>query len=226
MAGQSDALETIEHEGNLVMVEKSDHFIFALLVTNDNKEDEQRRIMSSLLVDIEEKYASNWEAWDGDLTDFETSVFDVLAQLPLCPISLDYVARAREAGRPLPISNREVGKAMVEVRTAMEGPISVGGLVRAIDLPREVVIGCLQIMKNFGWIDFQVEVTENSVLKKVGEAPEDIVKAYGQVILNFINLCDGTAPLESLVKQLGVSLAPMKFVTQKLVLGGVLEVVA
>jgi small GTP-binding protein len=225
-AGQSDALETIEHEGNLVMVEKSDHFILALLVTNDNKEDEQRRIMSSLLVDIEEKYAPKWESWEGDLTDFETSMFDVLSQLPLCPISLDYVTRVREAGRALPISNREVGKAMVEVRAAIEGPISVGGLVRSIDLPREIILGCLQIMKSFGWIDFQVEVTESSVLKKVGEAPEDIVKAYGQVILNFINLCDGTAPLESLVKQLGVSLAPMKFVTQKLVLGGVLEVVA
>jgi small GTP-binding protein len=225
-ASSTDALETIEHEGNLVMIEKSTHFVMALIVTNDSSEEEQRGLMTSLLVDIEQDSQDKWDAWEGDPSVFEPSVFDVLSKLPLSPVSLDYIARSREAGRALPFNNMEVGRALVAVKNSIEGSESVGGIVRSIDLPREMVLGSLQIMNHYGWIDFQVEVAESSILRKVGPPPEEIVKAYGQVIVQFIQMCDGTSPLEDIVRKLNVSMTPMKFVTQKLVLGGILEVVA
>jgi small GTP-binding protein len=225
-ASSTDALETIEHEGNLVMIEKSTHFVMALIVTNDSLEEEQRGLMTSLLVNIEQEYQDTWSSWEGDPSIFETSVFDVLSKLPLAPVSLDYIARSREAGRPLPFNNMEVGRALVDVKNSIEGSDTVGGIVRSIDLPRETILGCLQIMNHYGWIDFQVEVAESSILRKVAPPPEEIVKAYGQVIVQFIQMCDGTIPLEDIVRRLNVSMTPMKFVTQKLVLGGVLEVVA
>ncbi|UCE11245.1 MAG: GTP-binding protein [Candidatus Thorarchaeota archaeon] len=225
-ASSTDALETIEHEGNLVMIEKSTHFVVALIVTNDSQEEEQRGLMTSLLVDFEQDYMDVWDSWDGDPSVFEPSVFDVLKKLPLAPVSLDYIARSREAGRPLPFNNMEVGRALVAIKNAIDGSESVGGIVRSIDLPRDQVLGCLQIMNHYGWIDFQVEVAESSILRKIGPPPEEIVKAYGQVIVQFIQMCDGTIPLEDIVRRLNVSMTPMKFVTQKLVLGGILEVVA
>ena len=85
--GRTDALETIEHEGNLVIVEKSQHFVMALMVSNDTSEDEQRRTMASLLVEIEQKYTGTWESWEGDNSVFEPSIFNVLSKLPLMSIS-------------------------------------------------------------------------------------------------------------------------------------------
>lgn len=226
IADKTDALETIEHEGNLVMVEKSDHFVMALIVTNDSAEDAHRQTMGGLLREIEHMFTDVWATWDGSPADFETSMFMVLNQLPLRPVSFDYVARAREAGKPLPFDNREVGKAVVEVKAAIDGTATVGGLVRSLDLPRETVIGCLQLMERFGWIDFQVEIQPDSHLRKSGEVDEETQKAYGAVVVKFVDLCDGATALQEVVKKLNVSLPAMKFVATKLVLDGVLEVVA
>ncbi|MFW9793151.1 MAG: ADP-ribosylation factor-like protein [Candidatus Thorarchaeota archaeon] len=225
-SGVTDALETIEHEGNLVMVEKSKHFVIALIVTNDSDEDVQRSILTSLLVDIEQRYQDVWETWNGDPSIFETSVFDVLTKLPMRPISFDYIVRSREAGKPIPFENREVGAAVVEVKSAIESNDTVGGLVRSIDLPRETVLGCLQIMSQFGWIDFKVEIGPDSHLKKIGDVDEETQKAYGAVVVKFVDFCDGTLPMQDVVRKLNVSLPAMKFVATKLVLDGVLEVVA
>ncbi|MHA1907367.1 MAG: ADP-ribosylation factor-like protein [Candidatus Thorarchaeota archaeon] len=221
-----DALETIEHEGNLVMVEKSTKFVMALIVNNDGDEANLRTKMSSLLFEIEEKYSDIWDVWDGDKTVFETSIYNVLGELPLRPISLDYAIRAREAGKGLPFANRDVGSALVAVKTAIDGTSTVGGLVRAIDLPREQVIGSLQIMQRYGWIDYQVTLGPNSHLRKIGDVDEDTQKAYGEAVVKFVGFCDGMTPLEDVVKKVGVSLPAMKFVATKLVLDGVLEVVA
>jgi small GTP-binding protein len=222
----TDALETIEHEGNLVMVEKSKNFVMALIVTNNSEEEIYRKKMASLLVDIEEKYNDIWQGWDGEKTAFETSIFEIINEFPLVPVSFDYIVRAREAGKGLPFANREVGKALVAVKTAIDGTSTVGGLVRALDLSREEVLGCLQILQKFGWISFQVEITPSSHLKKKGEVGEDTEKAYGAVVVRFVDLCDGTLPLQDVVRKLNVSLPAMKFVATKLVLDGVLEVVA
>lgn len=221
-----DALETIEHEGNLVMVEKSKHFVMALIVNNDGEEEKLRKTMMSLLVQIEDKYADVWTNWDGDKAVFETSVYSILAELPVRPISLDYIVRAREAGKGLPFANRDVGRAIVEVRTNIDSNSTVGGLVRAIDLPREQVLGSLQILDKFGWVNFQVEIGPQSHLRKIGTVDEDTEKAYGEAVIKFVDFCDGATPLENVVKKVGVSLAAMKFVATKLVLDGVLEVVA
>jgi len=225
-AERTDALETIEHEGNLVMVEKSKHFVIAVMVTNNSEEDSQRAAMRSVLLDVEQQYQDTWETWDGDLKKFEYSVFQVLSSFPMRPVSLDYVVRAREAGKPLPFNSREVGRALVQVKGAIDGTSTVGGLVRTLDLPRETVTGCLQIMEKFGWVDFKIEIGPKSILKKKDEVGEDDRKAYGQVVVQFVDLCDGATALEDVVKKVNVSLAAMKFVATKLVLEGVLDVVA
>jgi ADP-ribosylation factor related protein 1 len=224
--GTTDALETIEHEGNLVMVEKSKHFVIALIVTNDSDEDAQRSILNSLLFNIEQMYLDIWDTWDGEPSIFETSVFEVLAKLPLRPISFDYIVRSREAGKPLPFENRDVGAAVVEVKSAIESNDTIGGLVRSIDLPRETVLGCLQIMSQYGWVDFKVELGPESHLKKIGDVDEETQKAYGEVVVKFVDLCDGSLPMQDVVRKINVSLPAMKFVATKLVLDGVLEVVA
>jgi ADP-ribosylation factor related protein 1 len=222
----TDALETIEHEGNLVMVEKSSHFVIALIVTNDSEEEEQRRILNSLLVDTEQRYEGVWDSWDGSVSVFESSVWDVLEKLPLKPVSLDYQLRAREAGRALPFSSREFGKVVVEVQSAIESNETVGSLVRSLDLPRETIMGCLQVLNHYGWVDFKVEIGPESHLRKAGVVDEDTQKTYGEVVVRFVDLCDGSMPLQDVVKKLNVSLPAMRFVATKLVLDGVLEVVA
>ncbi len=225
-SGTTNALETIEHEGNLVMVEKSKHFVMALIVNNDSEEEKQRKTLNSLLLTIEQKYQDVWDKWEGDVTVFESSVFDVLTEIPLRPVSFDYIVRAREAGKPLPYSSRDVGFAVVEVQTAIESNDTVGGLVRSLDMPRETVLGCLQILNNYGWIDFKVEIGPSSHLRKRGIVDEATEKAYGTVVVKFVDLCDGTTPLEDVVRKLNVSLPAMKFVATKLVLEGILEIVA
>ena len=225
-ATTTNALETIEHEGNLVMIEKSKHFLMALIVTNKAEEEAQRKTLNSLLLTIEQKYQNIWDTWDGDLAVFETSMFDVLQLLPLMPVSFDYIVRAREAGRPLPFNSREVGKAVVEVKSAIESNETVGGLVRSLDLPREIVLGCLQLMNQYGWVDFKVEIGPTTVLNKVGIADEETIKTYGAVVIKFVDLCDGYTSLEEVVRKLSVSLPAMRFVATKLVLNGVLEVIA
>jgi ADP-ribosylation factor related protein 1 len=222
----TNALETIEHEGNLVMVEKSDHFVIALIVTNDSEEDEQRGILNSILIDLEQKFQKVWDKWDGSTTVFETSIFDVLSKLPIRPVSLDYIVRAREAGRSLPFTNREVGAAVVEVQSAIEQNDTVGALVRSLSLPRETILACLQILNHYGWIDFKVEIGPTSILRKIGTVSEETEKAYGQAVIKFVDLCNGQTSLEDVVRKINVSLQAMKFVATKLVLDGVLEVVA
>ncbi len=223
---KTDALENIEHEDNIVMVEKSNHFVLALVVTNDSHEDEYRRTMASLLADVETMYSDVWENWDGNTIIFEPSVFAVLSKVPLKPVSLDYIVRSREAGRALPFKNRDVGTVIVAVKSAIEGSDTVGGLVRSLDLPRDQIVGCLQILEQYGWIDFKVEIKDDSHLRKIGDVDAETRKAYGEVVLKFVDLCDGTKPLEDVVRSLRVSLPAMKFVAQKLVLDAVLEVVA
>ncbi len=222
----TSALETIEHEGTLIMVEKSRHFIVAIVVANDKDEARQRQMMTSLLIDIEDQFLHLWENWDGSTDVFESSIFKTLSLFPLRSVRLDYILRVREAGSPIPFNNRDVGKALVMVKSGIEPNMSVGSLVRSLDLPRDTILGCLQILNYYGWIDFHVDISESSVLKCVGEPPDDIVKAYGQVIHKFLELCDGQQSLEDIVRKLNVSIAPMKFVTQKLVLSGALEIVA
>ncbi|MHA1480944.1 MAG: hypothetical protein ACTSQZ_05935, partial [Candidatus Thorarchaeota archaeon] len=90
----------------------------------------------------------------------------------------------------------------------------------------ETVLGCLQILNRWGWLDFQVEIGPTTYLKKIGEADEETVKAYGAVVVNFLNLSDGQTALEDVVRKLRVALPAMKFVATKLVLAGVLEIVA
>jgi hypothetical protein len=55
---------------------------------------------------------------------------------------------------------------------------------------------------------------------------EEDRKAYGAVVVRFVDLCDGTSSLEDVVHRVGVSLSAMKYVATKLVLDGVLDVVA
>jgi len=222
----TNALETIEHEGNLVMVEKSKNFVMALIVTNDSDEDEQRAMLNSILVDLEQKFQDVWEKWDGDLSVFETSIFDILTVAPLRPISFDYMVRAREAGRPLPFKNREVGSAIVNVQSAIEHNDTVGALVRSLELPREKILVCLQILNHYGWVDFKVEIGPNSILKKIGVVSAETEKAYGQAVIKFVDLCDGQTSIEDVVRKINVSIQAMKFVATKLVLDGVLEIVA
>ena len=109
---------------------------------------------------------------------------------------------------------------------ALEGNPTVGSLVRSMELPRDVVLGCLQVLARFGWVDFKVELGPTSIPKKVGEVNDELRKAYGDVILRFVELCDGTTTLEDVVKKVSVSLSAMVFVATKLVLEGVLEIVA
>lgn len=225
-ASTTDALETIEHEGNLVMVEKSKHFVIALIVTNNSQEEQQRQKLNSLLVGMEQKYQDVWEDWDGDVSIFESSIWAVLEMLPLRSVSFDYLLRAREAGRPLPFSSREFGQVVVEVQSAVENNETIGSLVRSLEIDRETILGCLQILNLFGWVDFNVEIGPESHLKKAGIVDEDTQKTYGEVVVRFVDLCDGSLPLQDVVKQLNVSLPAMKFVATKLVLDGVLEVVA
>ena len=225
-ASKTDALENIEHEDNIVMVEKSEHFVLALVVTNDSQEDEHRRTMASLLADVETMFLDIWTNWDGNTTIFEPSVFTILSKVPLKPVSLDYIVRSREAGRALPFENRDVGAAVVAVRSAIEGSETVGGLVRSLDLPRDQILGCLQILEQYGWIDFKVEIKDDSHLRKIGDVNAETRKAYGEVVVKFVDLCDGTKPLADVVRSLRVSLPAMRFVVQKLVLDAVLEVVA
>ncbi len=222
----TNALETIEHEGNLVMVEKSKNFVMALIVTNDSDEDDQRGMLNSILIELEQKFQNVWDKWNGDISVFETSIFDILSVAPLRPISLDYIVRAREAGRPLPFKNREVGSAIVDVLSAIEHTDTVGALVRSLDIPREKILVCLQILNHYGWVDFKVEISPNSILKKIGVVSEETEKAYGQAVIKFVDLCDGQTSLEDVVRKINVSLQAMKFVATKLVLDGVLEVVA
>ncbi len=224
---KTDALETIQHEGNLIMVEKSRHFILGLTVTNNSEEEEQRKIMASILVDLEQKYADVWDSWDGDASVFEPAVFQILSHFPLCEVGFDYLVRPREAGKPLPFKNREVGRALVTVQSAVDGSTTVGGLVRSIDLPREVVIGSLQILVKFDWIDFQVEIGPKTILRKKRDVDSELRKIYGDAVVKFVDLCDGTLSLEDVVRKIpNVSLSPMRFVATKLVLGGILEIVA
>jgi len=223
---KTDALENIEHEDNIVMVEKSKHFVLALVVSNDSQEDEHRRSMASLLADIESMYPDIWASWDGNTTIFEPSVFTILSKVPLRPVSLDYIARSREAGRALPFENRDVGAAVVSVKSAIEGSATVGALVRSVDLPRDQILGCLQILERYGWIDFKVDIKDDSHLRKIGDVDVETQKAYGAVVVKFVDLCDGTRPLDDVVRSLKLSLPAMKFVAQKLVLDAVLEVVA
>ena len=223
---RTDALETIEHEGNLVMVEKSRHFVMALTVTNNSDEEAKRRTMTGLLLEIEHMYENVWEQWDGSTDQFEPSVFLVLTKFPLRSVSLDYLVKPREAGKTLQFSNRDVGRAIVEVRSAIEAGMTIGGLVRNLGLPRDTVLGALQIMAKLGWVDFKVEIGPASVPRKLGEVDEETRKAYGDVVVRFVDLCDGTATLEEVVRKVNVSLAAMKFVATKLVLDGVLEIVA
>ena len=224
---KTDALETIQHEGNLVMVEKSNNFIIAVTVTNTSKEIEQRQSMVSILMEMEEEFSGIWDGWDGDTVPFETAIFKVLDAFPIWEVGLDYVVRTKEAGKPLPFENREVGRAIVTVRSAIDGTTTVGGIVRGLDLPRMIVLGSLQILAKYGWIDFQVEIGPQTVLKKKRDVDSDMEKIYGPAIVTFVNLCDGTLPLEDVVRKIpNVSLSPMKFVATKLVLGGILEIVA
>ncbi|MEE8182274.1 MAG: ADP-ribosylation factor-like protein, partial [Candidatus Thorarchaeota archaeon] len=225
-SSKTEALENIEHEDNVVMVDKSEHFVLALVVTNDSQEAEYRKTMGSLLADIETLYSDTWANWDGNTTIFEPSVFTILSKVPLRPVSLDYIARSREAGKPLPFENRDVGAVVVAVKSAIEGSATVGALVRSLDIPREQVLGCLQILERYGWIDFKVEINDDSHLRKIGEVDAETQKAYGEVVVKFVDLCDGKKPLDEVVKSLRVSLPAMKFVAQKLVLDAVLEVVA
>jgi hypothetical protein len=60
----------------------------------------------------------------------------------------------------------------------------------------------------------------------MGPVDADTQKTYGNVVVKFVDLCDGTIPLQDVVRKLNVSLPAMKFVATKLVLDGVLEVVA
>jgi aminopeptidase-like protein len=76
------------------------------------------------------------------------------------------------------------------------------------------------------WVDFKVEIGPNSILKKVGVVSEETEKAYGQAVIKFADLCDGQTSLEDVVRKINVSLQAMKFVATKLVLDGVLEIVA
>ncbi|MHA1780209.1 MAG: ADP-ribosylation factor-like protein [Candidatus Thorarchaeota archaeon] len=224
---KTDALETIQHEGNLIMVEKSANFLIAVTVTNTSRETETRQAMSSILMDMETQHASVWENWDGDTTVFETSIFKVLSLFPIKGVGLDYLVRAREAGKPLPFKNREVGKAIVEVRSVVDGNTTVGGIVRELDMPREVVFGCLQILAKYDWVDFHVDITPRTVLVKKRDVPVDLQKIYGPPVVKFVDMCDGTTALEDVVRKIPeISLAPMKFVAPKLVLRGVLEIVA
>ncbi|NWF95900.1 MAG: GTP-binding protein [Candidatus Thorarchaeota archaeon] len=225
-ADKTDALETIEHEGNLVMVEKSKHFVMALTVTNDTDEDARRRTMASALLDIERAYADSWDSWDGSTDAFEGAVFAIVERFPLRAISDDYTVRAREVGQPLPFNSREVGRALVTVLKAIEQNTTVGTLVSKLDLPRSTVIGSLQILARFGWVDFKVELNPKSIPKKVGEVDDDLRKTYGDVIVKFVDLCDGRTTLEDVVKKVSLSLPAMRFVATKLVLQGVLEIVA
>jgi len=190
-SSKTEALENIEHEDNVVMVDKSEHFVLALVVTNDSQEDAHRKTMGSLLADIETLYSDVWANWDGNTTVFEPSVFTILSKVPLRPVSLDYIARSREAGKPLPFENRDVGAAVVAVKSAIEGSDTVGGLVRSLDLPRDQIIGCLQILEQYGWIDFKVEIKDDSHLRKIGDVDAETQKAYGAVVVKFVDLCDG-----------------------------------
>jgi hypothetical protein len=81
-------------------------------------------------------------------------------------------------------------------------------------------------MSQYGWIDFKVEINPESHLKKIGDVDEDTQKAYGAVVVQFVDLCDGTLPMQDVVRKINVSLPAMKFVATKLVLDGVLEIVA
>ncbi len=224
---KTDALETIQHEGNLIMVEKSANFLIAVTVTNASRETETRQAMASILRDMEAMYADVWDEWDGDPTIFETSIFKVLSLFPIWEVGLDYNVRSKEAGKPLPFKNREVGKAIVEVRTSVAGNTTVGGVVRGLDMPREVVLGCLQILAKYGWIDFHVDVTPRTVFVKRRDVPPDLQKIYGPPVVKFVELCDGSTSMEDVVRKIPeISLAPMKFVAPKLVLRGVLDIVA
>ena len=177
-------------------------------------------------MELEQQYNAVWDKWDGDTAIFESSVWDVLHVLPLMPVSFDYIVRAREAGKDLPFKSREVGKVLTEVQFAIESSETVGGLVRSLDMPRESVLGSLQILNRFGWVDFKVEIGPESVLKKAGVVDEDTQKTYGDVVVRFVDLCEGTTPLQDVVRKLNLSLPALKFVATKLVLDGVLEVVA
>ncbi len=221
----TDALETMEHEGNLVMIEKSTHFVMAVTVTNDSDEATRRATMSSLLLAIEDMYASKWENWDGDTTLFEDSVFLVLSRIPLRHVSMDYEVRSRDAGQPLPFNSRSVGRAIVEVMSSIKENSTVESIINELKLPDYIVTGCLQILHKYGWIDFRVNIGPDSVPRKIGDVDEETIKIYGDVIVKFVNYCDGQTKLEEIVKKVNLSLPAMRFVTTKLVLGGVLELV-
>ncbi len=226
MHSQSDEpVKAIKRKDDVVIVGIGEHIAMAILAAKGIDEKSLSTKIIELVKEFEDIYQFDLNPWDGNTSKFGMFSINIVQQFPMKKIALDQIPRRRAVGRPLPIADQIFGRKIVEVQMAIDGKKKVSDIAKELEITKEELLASLQILYNYNWIDLKSVINENTRLKKIKDPDPELIEFYGDIILKFVNLCDGNKPLKQIVNMIGMSHSAMSFVAQKLVVDGVLEII-
>ncbi len=220
-----EPVKAIKRKDDVVLVGIGEYIAMAILAAKGIDESSLNTKIIELVKEFEDIYQYDLNPWDGNTSKFGMFAINIVEQFPMKHISMNQIPRRRAAGRPLPISDPIFGRRIVEVQMGIDGKKKVGDLVKELSITKEELLAILEILYNYNWIDLKSVIDENTKLMKLKDPDPELVEFYGEIILKFVNLCDGNKPLKQIVNMIGMSHSAMSFVAQKLVVEGVLEIV-
>ena len=167
----SDILQTIEHDNSTILVERSNHFIAALFVTNQGLI-EHREILRRIVESIEiqsidmENHIEDWSV-------FEKSVYHLLQDLPVALLDLNHILETSITGFPMLFENLEFNSYLSAIYESINGCKTVSELLTHTGLPHKIVYAILQLLIAYGWARYS-DMRMKPIISKEGRSSLDI----------------------------------------------------
>lgn len=167
----SDILQTIEHENSTIFVERSNHFIAALYVTNQGL-NEHRDILRRIVESCEIR-CTDMEYHNEDWSIVEESVYHLLQDLPIALLDLNHILENSITGFPMLFESLEFNSHLSTIYESIDGCKTVSEILTHTGLHQKIVFAILQLLIAYGWASYS-DLRMKPIISEKGSSSLDI----------------------------------------------------
>ncbi|MHA1770198.1 MAG: hypothetical protein ACTSYL_04740 [Candidatus Thorarchaeota archaeon] len=223
-------LRTFSKEGYIVIIEEGAHTV-GLLITDKIDDDRTYREALKLIINtFESRYQSQLKSWMGDIRPFREFALFIMSVFPYREINPDFVPSLIKESDATPDHRAKIPWAVGETDEKLQlvvgfinGKRTVREIIEAAELNHMEGIALFSLLDKYKWVSFKRSIRENTILKKVTEPPSLLIGAYGEQIIDIVELCDGTRTLAEIAEEVNVTPDVITTITRRLLDMGVVD---
>lgn len=221
-------LRTFSKEGYIVIIEEG-KYVVGLLITDKIEEERPYREALKLIINtFEARFETQMSSWMGDIRPFREFALFIMSIFPYRNIDLDYVPTlikesdaAPDHRAKIPWAVGETDEKLQYIVDSINGKRTVGEIIEAAGLDTMEGVALFSLLDKYNWVSFKRSIRENTVLKKITDPPSLLIGAYGESLIEIVELFDGTKTLGEIASKVKIGIDVITTIATRLLDSGV-----